>query len=153
MSIEDKLRELGIELPPAPAPAANYVPFTLAANLLFIAGQVPFGPDGKLQFVGRVGRDLDEAQGYQAARLCALNGLAQIKAALGSLDRVAQVLRVGGFVQCSEDFSNQPEVINGASDLLVQVFGEKGRHARAAVGANALPRGVATEVELLVAVQ
>ncbi len=153
MSIDEQLRELGIELPPAPAPAANYVPFTREGNLLFIAGQVPFGPDGKLEFVGKVGRDLDEAQGYQAARLCALNGLAQIAAALGSLDRVGRVLRVGGFVNCTEDFKNQPEVINGASDLLVEVFGEKGKHARAAVGTNALPRGVATEVELVVAVQ
>ena len=151
MSIEEKLKELGIELPPAPAPAANYVPFVQEGNLLFIAGQVPFGPDGKLQYIGKIGADLDEKSGYQSARLCVLNGLAQIQAALGSLERVKKIVRVGGFVNCTDDFTNQPEVINGASDLLVEVFGEKGRHARAAVGANSLPRGVATEVELVVA--
>jgi len=152
MAIEERLKELGIELPPAPTPAANYIPFSREGNILFIAGQVPLGPDGKLQFLGKVGRDLDVETGYQSARLCALNGLAQIKAALGSLDKVKKILRVGGFVNCTDEFTNQPEVINGASDLLVEVFGEKGKHARAAVGTNALPRGVATEVEFVVAV-
>ncbi len=153
MSIEEKLKDMGITLPPAPAPAANYVPFTREGTMLFVAGQVPFGPDGKLQFLGKVGAELDEKQGYESARLCALNGLAQIRAALGSLDKVKRILRVGGFVNCTDGFANQPEVINGASDLLVAVFGEKGKHARAAVGVNALPRGVATEVELVVAVE
>ena len=153
MSAEAKLKELGLELPPAPAPAANYVPYRREGNLLIIAGQVPFNYEGKLDFIGKVGRDLDQDAGYQAARLCALNGLAQIRAALGSLDKVRQVLRVGGWVHCTDDFTNQPEVINGASDLLVQVFGDKGRHARAAVGTNSLPRGVATEVEFTVAVE
>ena len=152
MSIEEKLKALGLELPPAPAPAANYVPYVLEGGQLFVAGQVPLGADGKLAYVGKVGRDLDEQQGYQAARLCALNALAQINAALGSLDKVKRVLSIRGFVNCTDDFTNQPEVINGASDLLVEIFGDKGRHARAAVGTNALPRGVATEVEMLVAV-
>lgn len=161
MSIAERLKELGLELPPAPGPAANYVPYVLEGNLLFVSGQVPLGADGKLAFVGKIGKELDEAQGYQSARLCALNALAQVNAAAGSLtqsnaaasglDRVRRIVSVRGFVNCSDDFTNQPEVINGASDLLVEIFGEKGRHARAAVGTNALPRGVATEVEMVVA--
>ena len=153
MSIEEKLKSLGLVLPPAPAPAANYVPYVLEGGQLFVAGQVPLGADGKLAHVGKVGRDVDEQEGYQSARLCALNALAQINAALGSLDNVKRVLSIRGFVNCTDDFINQPEVINGASDLLVDIFGDKGRHARAAVGANALPRGVTTEVEMLVAVK
>jgi len=153
MSAEQKLKELGLELPPAPAPAANYVPYTLENGILFISGQVPLNAEGKLEFLGKIGKDMDQEQGAASARLCALNGLAQMRAALGSLDRVKKVLRIGGFVNCTDDFTNQPEVINGASDLLVEVFGEKGRHARAAVGTNALPRGVATEVEFVVAVE
>ncbi len=153
MSIEDKLKSMGLELPPAPSPAANYVPFAQEGNLLFIAGQVPRAADGSLPLLGKVGRDLTEQQGYEAARLCALNCLAQVKAALGSLDRVKRILRIGGFVNCAEGFSNQPEVINGASDLVVELFGEAGRHARAAVGNISLPRNVATEVEMTVAVK
>ena len=153
MSIEEKLKSLGVELPPAPAAAANYVPYVLEGKQLFVAGQVPLGADGKLAYIGKVGKDVDEQQGYQAARLCALNALAQINAALGSLDKVKRVLSIRGFVNCTDDFTNQPEVINGASDLLVEIFGDKGRHARAAVGANALPRGVTTEVEMVVAVE
>ncbi len=151
MSIAERMKKLGLELPPAPAAAANYVPYVLEGNLLFVAGQVPLGADGKLAYVGKVGKDMDEQQGYQAARLCAINGLAQVNAATGSLEKVKRILSVRGFVNCSDDFTNQPEVINGASDLLVEIFGDKGRHARAAVGANALPRGVTTEVEMVVA--
>ncbi|MDH5753031.1 MAG: RidA family protein [Deltaproteobacteria bacterium] len=151
MSIEDRLGELGITLPPAPAPAANYVPFVQEGQLLFISGQIPFGPDGKLAYVGRLGRDYSVEEGYQSARLCVLNGLAQVRAALGSLDRVRRIVRVGGFVNCTEDFTQQPQVINGASDVLVEIFGDRGRHARAAVGSISLPLGVATEVELVVA--
>ena len=153
MTIEHKLKSLGLELPPAPAPAANYVPYVLEGKQLFVAGQVPLGADGKLAHLGKVGKDVDEQQGYQSARLCALNALAQINAALGSLDKVKRIISIRGFVNCTDDFTNQPEVINGASDLLVEIFGDKGRHARAAVGANALPRGVTTEVEMLVAVE
>jgi enamine deaminase RidA (YjgF/YER057c/UK114 family) len=152
MSIEDKLKSMGLSLPPAPAPAANYVPFVLEGGLLFVAGQVPRAADGSLPFRGKVGKGLSEKEGYEAARLCALNCLAQIKAALGSLERVKRVAQVRGFVNCAEDFTNQPEVINGASDLIVELFGDKGKHARAAIGANALPRGVATEVEMIVVV-
>lgn len=152
MRIAQRLKELGITLPPAPAPAANYVPYVVENGLVFIAGQVPLGDDGKLHFRGKVGADVSEADAYQAARLCALNGLAQLQAAVGSLDKVRRIVRVGGFVNCTDDFKNQPEVINGASDLLVEIFGDAGRHARAAVGVNALPRGVATEVELVAAI-
>ncbi len=152
MSIEDRLKELGIELPPAPPPAANYVPYMQEGSLVFVAGQVPRAADGSLPYRGKVGRELSEDEGYQAARLCTLNCLAQVKAALGSLDRVKQVVRIGGFVNSTEEFVNHPEVINGASDVVVEVFGERGRHARAAIGCSALPRGVAVEVEMIVAV-
>ncbi len=151
MSIAEKMKELGLELPRAPGPAANYVPYVLEGNLLFVAGQVPLGADGKLAYVGKVGRDMDEQQGYQSARLCALNALAQVNAAAGSLEKVRRIVSLRGFVNCTDDFTNQPEVINGASDLLVEIFGDKGRHARAAVGTNALPRNVTTEVEIVVA--
>ena len=153
MSIEDKLKSLGLELPPAPAAVANYVPFVLEGKQLFLSGQVPLGADGKLAYVGKVGRDVDEQAGYQSARLCALNALAQINAALGSLDKVKRVLSIRGFVNCTDEFTNHPKVINGASDLLVEIFGDRGRHARAAVGTNSLPRGATTEVEILVAVE
>jgi enamine deaminase RidA (YjgF/YER057c/UK114 family) len=153
MSIEQRLAELGLKLPPASAPLANYVPFVREGSLVFVAGQVPRGEDGKLQYVGKVGRELSVEEGYAAARLCALNGLAQLRAALGSLDKVKRILRVGGFVNCADDFTQQPQVINGASDLIVEVFGDKGKHARAAVGSNALPGNVATEVELIAAVE
>ncbi len=153
MSVAAKLKELGIEIPPAPAPAANYVPFAVEGKLVFIAGQVPRGPDGKLQYVGKVGRDLTEKEGYEAARLCALNCLAQLKAAAGSLDKVKRIVRLGGFVNCVPEFTAQPQVVNGASDLVVQIFGDKGRHARTAVGAGSLPANVATEVEMIAALE
>lgn len=153
MSVEDKLKEMGLELPPAPKPAANYVPFAREGDLVFIAGQVPKAADGSMPYVGKVGGGLSEQQGYEAARLCALNCLAQVKAAVGSLDKVRRVVRIGGFVNCTDDFTRQPQVVNGASDLVVELFGEKGAHARAAIGNNALPGGVAAEVEMIVAVE
>lgn len=151
MTPEARLREMGIELPAAAAPFANYVPYVCEGTLVFVAGQAPVGPDGKLAFVGRVGRDLTMEQGYQAARLSALNGLAQIRSALGDLDRVKRVVSVRGFVNSAEDFFDQAKVVNGASDLMVQVFGEEGRHARAAIGTSVLPLNMATEIELVVA--
>lgn len=153
MSVADRLKELGLTIPPAPAPAANYVPYVQEGKLVFVAGQVPRGADGKLQYVGKVGRDLTEQQGYEAARLCALNCIAQAQACLGTLERVKRVVQVRGFVNCTPEFTNHPQVINGASDLIVQVFGEKGKHARAALGAGSLPAGVAAEVEMVVAVE
>lgn len=139
-SPEARLSALGITLPDAAAPAANYVPFVISGKMLFVSGQISATK-------GRLGDDLDLAQGTAAARECGLSLLAQAKAALGSLDRVQRVVRLGGFVQSSPDFTDQPEVVNGASDLMVEVFGEAGRHARAAVSCPALPRGVAVEVD------
>ncbi|MBM3532785.1 MAG: RidA family protein [Alphaproteobacteria bacterium] len=145
--IEERLKELKIELPKAAAPAANYVPYTISGRLLFVAGQIPI-LNGQLKYVGTVGQDLSIEDGQAAARLCALNLIAQAKAACGgNLDKVGRVLKLVGYVQCATGFKDQPKVINGASDLMVQVFGDFGRHARAAVGANALPLGVAAEVE------
>lgn len=153
MSIEQRLKELGITLPPAPAPGANYVPYVREGNLIFVAGQLPREADGQLQHVGKVGDELSVEDGYASARVCALNCLAQLQAALGSLDRVKRIVRVGGFVNCTDGFTQQAQVINGASDVIVEVLGDRGKHARAAVGNNSLPRNVATEVELVAAVE
>jgi len=150
--IEARLQELGISLPAAPAPrdrvpGGNYVPFVRTGNLVFVSGQIPMR-DGKPQYLGRVGDGLSVDDGVAAARLCALGLLAQLKAACaGDLDRVRRCVKLGGFVACAADFTAQPKVVNGASDLMVAVFGEAGRHARFAVGTNALPMGVAVEVE------
>ncbi len=146
-NIDARLAELGITLPPATAPVANYVPFVVSGSLVFISGQVGMA-DGKPGYVGRLGAGLTVDDGYRAARLCGLNLLTQLKTACGGdLDRVRRVVRLGGFVNCTPDFTDQPRVVNGASDLMVEVFGDAGRHARAAVGAPALPLGVAVEVE------
>ncbi len=145
--IDARLKELGITLPEAPMPVANYVPAVRSGNLLFVSGQVPM-EGGKPQFIGKLGREFKIEDGQKAARLCALNVIAQVRAALGGdLDKVKRCVRVGGFVNCTPEFGDQPQVINGASDLFVQVFGDAGKHARAAVGVSALPRGVAAEVE------
>ncbi len=146
-AIETRLNELGITLPETPAAVANYLPVARTGDLLFVSGQLPMA-DGKVIWAGRLGEALDIDQGRQAARLCAINMLAQLRAALdGELDRVARVVRLGGFVASADDFTGQPQVINGASDLMVEVFGEAGRHARAAVGVNVLPLGAAVELE------
>lgn len=148
--IEARLAELKIELPKAAAPAANYVPWTISGKTLYVAGQVPFW-NGELKFIGRVGEDMTLEQGQQSARLCALNIIAQAKAACGGdLDRVARVLKLTGYVNCVAGFTDQPKVINGASDLMVQVFADAGKHARVAVGANVLPLGVTTEVDAII---
>lgn len=146
-AVEDRLNEMGIVLPAAPMPAANYVPAKLGAGLLFVAGQVPMR-DGKIAYVGKVGRDVDIDTGQEAARLCAINILAQAKAALGGdLDRIKQALKVQGFVNCAPDFGDHPKVVNGASDLLVAALGEAGKHARFAVGAPSLPFDCSVEVD------
>ena len=145
--IDERLRELGLELPVPAAPVANYVPYAVTGNLVFIAGQVSVW-NGQPRFVGKLGAGIDIAGGKEAARLCALNILAQLRAACGGdLDRVRRIVRVGGFVNCTAEFTDMPQVVNGASDLMVEVFGDAGRHARAAVGVSSLPLGVAVEVE------
>lgn len=145
--VEARLKELDITLPKAAAPVANYVPFVVTGNLVFISGQVTLGPNG-LEYVGIVGRDFTVEQGQAAARLCALNIIAQLREACGgNLDRVKRCVKITGFVNAIPAFAQHPEVINGASDTIVQIFGELGKHARAAVGAGSLPRNVAVEVE------
>lgn len=146
-SLDQKLETLGIILPTPPQAIANYVPYAIAGNMVIISGQLPI-KDAHISFKGKVGQDLSIEEGQNAARQCAINILTQLKMACeGDLGRVKQCLRLGGFVNCGSDFTDQPKVINGASDLMVEVFGEAGRHARAAVGVNALPLGAAVEVE------
>lgn len=145
--IESRLAELNIQLPEPPAPVASYVPYVASGNLVFISGQVTMA-EGGLQYVGTVGKELSLEDGKAAARLCAINVLAQLRAAAGGdLDRVKRCLRLGVFVNAIPGFAQHPEVANGASDLIVEVFGDSGRHSRAAVGAGSLPRNVAAEVE------
>lgn len=150
MSIEARLQELGIVLPEAAAPVASYVPVVVHGGFAHVSGQLPF-IDGKL-VTGRLGEDVSLEAGIDAARACGLMILAQLKAALVPLDKVERVVKLGGFVNSTPDFTDQPKVINGASDLMVAVFGEKGRHARAAVGVPALPLGAAVEVDAIVAI-
>jgi len=145
--IESNLERLGIELPDAPAPAANYVPWVKTGNLVFISGQVTMGANG-LEYQGKVGKDLGVEEGQAAARLCAINLLAQLRSACdGDIERVRRCVKLGGFVNSTTDFENHPQVINGASDLLVEVLGDRGKHARFAVGAGSLPFNVAVEVD------
>lgn len=146
MSLTARLADLGITLPDAPAPAANYVPFVRTGNTLYVSGQISMGPDGLI--LGRLGEDMDVDAGAAAARTCALSLLAQVRAACdGDLDRLKRVVKLVGFVNSTPDFKDQPKVINGASDFMVEALGDIGRHARSAVSAGALPLGVAVEIE------
>ncbi len=149
---EAKLKELGITLPEVSAPVANYVNAARTGNIIFLAGKGPKQADGTY-ITGKVGIDLDEKEGYAAARLTAINQLAVLKAELGNLNKVKRIIKVLGMVNCGPDFGNQPEVVNGFSDLMVEVFGERGKHARAAVGMGSLPRGIAVEIEAIVEVE
>lgn len=144
----ENLARLGIALPTVPPAVANYVPAVRSGNLVFLAGQIARGADGKY-LAGKVGREVTEAEAAAAARLCALQLLAALQAEIGDLAKVKRIVRVGGFVNCTDDFTAQSKVINGASDLLVAVFGDRGKHARAAVGVNSLPAGAPVEVELV----
>ena len=146
-TIEQKLASQGITLPAPAAPVANYVGFVRSGNLLFVSGQVCFDPSGKLIAKGKLGAGVSIEQGAAAARGCAINLLAQIKAALGDLDKVVRVVRLGGFINSAPDFVDGPKVLNGASDLMVAAFGDKGRHARSTIGVAALPGDAAVEVE------
>lgn len=137
MTIEKRLLELGIDLPTPAKAVANYVPFVVSGNLVSISGQLPMTKDGPKK--GKVGVDLDVEEAEQAARLCAINIIAQLKAACGgNLERVKRIVKLGGFVNCTDGFDQQPQIVNGASNLMVEVFGDKGRHSRSAVGVNAL---------------
>lgn len=146
--IEARLAELGVTLPDAPAPAANYVPFVQVGDLVFVSGQISQGPDGLIK--GKLGADLDVAAGAAAAKRCGMSLLAQARAACGGdLDRIARVVKLTGFVNSTADFTDQPKVINGCSDFLVEVMGDAGRHSRSAVSAPSLPLGVAVEIEAI----
>ncbi|GBL40470.1 MAG: RidA family protein [Nitrospiraceae bacterium] len=151
MSYEHKLKELALELPQPPKPLATYVPAVLAGNLLFLSGVLPMC-NGQLVFSGKLGQDLTVEQGIEAAKLSILNALAIAKQELGTLDRITRVVKVVGYVASAKGFVQQPQVLNGASDLLVTIFGEAGRHARVAVGAAELPRGAAVEIEVIFSV-
>jgi enamine deaminase RidA (YjgF/YER057c/UK114 family) len=144
--IETRLAELGVTLPDAPAPAANYVPYVVAGDIVYVSGQVSMGPDGFI--LGKLGADMDAAAGAAAARTCAISLLSQLKAACGGdIERLVRVVKLTGFVNSTAEFGDQPKVVNGASDFLVEALGDKGRHARSAVSAASLPFGVAVEIE------
>lgn len=151
-SFAHRLAALGLTLPPAPRPVAAYVPWVQTGQLIFTSGQLPF-EGGQVKFTGAVGRDLTLEQGAEAARLAALNALAVVQAAVGDLDRVERVVKLTGWVASAETFTDQPKVMNGASELLVALFGDAGLHARAALGVNVLPLNAAVEVELIVQVR
>lgn len=149
-TVDGRLKALGLVLPDAPAPVANYVPFHMTGNLLFISGQISRAADGSV-ITGKLGGGVDVAGGRAAAKLCALNILSQARAALGNLDRVAQIVKLTGFVNAVPDFAEHPQVVNGASDCLVDVLADKGRHTRSAVGVGSLPLDAAVEIEAIIA--
>lgn len=149
MSIEKKLQERGIDLPQAPAPIANYLGVKQTGNLVFVSGQGPI-INGKQMYTGKVGKEVSPEEAYQAARYCGINILSQLKAFLGDLDRVKQVIHLKGFVASTTEFTDQPGVINGCSDLMVEVFGESGKHTRCALGTNVLPTDIPVEVEMVI---
>ncbi len=152
MQVEARLKELGIDLPPAITPVANYVPAVVTGNLVFLSGHGPVKEDGTL-VTGKVGADLTVEEGYETARLIAMGLLGSLKAQIGDLNRVKRIVKLLGLVNCTAEFTDQPKVINGASDFLVEVFGEKGKHARSAVGTNALPMNISVEIEMIVEVE
>ncbi|MCL6611771.1 MAG: RidA family protein [Peptococcaceae bacterium] len=146
---EAKLKEMGINLPPVPKPVASYVPAVRAGEYVYTSGQLPFA-DGEIRYRGKVGDGLSEEDGYEAAKICAINCLSAVKDLAGSLDNIERIVKVTGFVNSAPGFVSQPKVVNGASDLLGEVFGEAGKHARAAVGVSELPLGAAVEIEMVV---
>jgi len=146
MDIVSKLRSLGIVIPTAPKPVGNYLPYRITGHLIFLAGSICM-TEGAMEYTGAVGKDRTEEEGIQAARLCALNQLAILQTALGSLDRVKQMVSLAGFVWAKEGFAAAPKIINGASDLFVEVFGEKGKHSRTAVTVSGLPAGSTVEIQ------
>ena len=147
MSIETKLKELGITLPEAPAAVAAYQPWIQTGNLIFTSGQLPFR-DGQIAYEGKLGSELSEEDGYQAARQCALNAIAQLKAASSNLDKIQKIVRIEGYVHCADGFRGHPQVLNGASDLVAEIFGEKGKHTRLALGINEMPLNAAVQLAM-----
>lgn len=147
--IEDRLKQLNITLPIPPKPAGSYIPVVISGNLAFVSGQIPM-QEGKVLYTGKVPseRSIEEAQ--SAAKMCAINLLAQLKSNLGSLDKITKIVRVSGFVNCTPEFSEQPKIINAASDLFFEIFGEKGKHSRIAVGASSLPLNSTVEIDMIV---
>ena len=152
MSAEKRVAELGLDLSKVPTPIANYVPSVRTGNLVFLSGQGPTKPEGGM-VTGKLGRDISIEEGYAAARLVAIGLLSALRAEIGSLDRVTRVVKLLGMVNGTTDFTDQPAVVNGASDLLVDIFGDRGKHARSAVGMGSLPMGISVEVELIVEVE
>jgi len=151
MTISERLRELNITLPTAPTPVAAYVPVVTVDGFAYTAGQIPV-ENGVLKYAGKLGKDLSDEDGYASAQLCALNCLAVIQAALGSLDRIERIVKITVFVNSTPEFTKSPAIANGASELLLKIFGENGKHARSAVGVSSLPLNAATEVEMVVKV-
>ncbi len=151
--IDDRLASLGIELPPTPSPVANYVPAVRTGNLLYLAGLGPAARADGTTPIGKLGDDMTAEEGYEAARLVGINILARIKGAIGDLGKVKQVVKLLSMVNCTPDFEGQPAVANGCSDLLVEVFGDKGRHARSAVGMAGLPNGIPVEIEAIIEIE
>jgi len=149
MSIEDKLTELGITLPKAPAAVAAYQPWIRTGNLIFTSGQLPFR-DGEIAFTGKLGAEVSDEDGYQAARQAALNALAQIKSATGDLDKVQKIVRIEGYIHCAEGYRGHPQVLNGASDLIAEIFGDRGQHTRLALGINEMPLNAAVQLAMTV---
>ncbi len=146
--IEEKIKELGFILPSAPVPLAAYIPAKKAGNLIFTAGQLPF-VEGKLQYTGRLGKEVSMETGRKAAEICVLNCLSVVKAVIGDLDKIEGILKLTVFVNSSNDFADQAQVANGASELLVKIFGEPGKHARSAIGVNVLPLNTPVEIEMV----
>jgi len=152
MKIEHKIKELGLILPEAPKPVAEYIPAKKIGNLVFTSGQGPI-KDGKFIYVGKIGGEVSLKEGYESAKICAINCLAAIKSVIGSLDKIDEIIKVKGYVNSTSDFYRQPEVVNGASELIVKIFGEKGKHARSALGTSVLPGNIPVELEMIVKVK
>ena len=152
MKIEHKIKELGLILPEAPKPVAEYIPAKKIGNLVFTSGQGPI-KDGKFIYVGKIGGELSLKEGYESAKICAINCLAAIKSVIGSLDKIDEIIKVKGYVNSTSDFYRQPEVVNGASELIVKIFGKKGKHARSALGTSVLPGNIPVELEMIVKVK
>ncbi len=152
MKIEHKMKELGLILPEVPKPVAEYIPAKKIGDLVFTSGQGPI-KDGKFIYVGKIGGEVSLKEGYESAKICAINCLAAIKSVIGSLDKIDEIVKVKGYVNSTSDFYRQPEVVNGASELIVKIFGEKGKHTRSALGTSVLPGNIPVELEMIVKVK